>query len=199
VPIVNVDASLVGGSALTGQLIYGMSSVIVGDASLTAQPKAKYAARAALVGGSTVTSSLSVFIGPVAPVRYNVPSRIVQSGKLVFDQVDLFLGDGMTRAQDVLPAALTLRVYMNGRQLDWPLVSGAGVNDVQATSGKVYWTQFSAGFYSARFFPNAIGEWRILITYPAFNQAVSLSYDVTPPVGVSGGMGLQSSFLRRSP
>lgn len=218
-PIVNVDASLVGsaslvanaleskplvaslvgGSALTGQLIYGMSSVIVGVASLTAHPRVGYAARASLTGGSTFTSFLNVVTGPVAPVRYNVPSRIVQAGKLVFDQVDLFLVDGKTRAQDVPPSALALRVFKDGKQLDWPLISGVGVNDVQTVSGKVYWTEFSAGFYSIRFFPNALGEWRILLTYPAFDQAVSLGYDVTPPLGVSGSLGLHSSFMRRLP
>lgn len=193
-------------SALSGSSTFDATSLqtvlyaaLVGSSDLTAAAKVVFQMQAALAGGSGFTSFLNVVTGPVAPVRYSVPSRRVDSSKLVFDQVDLFLIDGKTRAQDVTPADLALRIYLNGTQLNWPLVSGAGVPDVRVAAGKVYWTEFSTGFYSIRFFPNAVGEWRVLLTYPAFDQAVSLGYDVVPQAGLPGGLGLRSSFVRRSP
>jgi hypothetical protein len=165
------------------------------SADLTAVPTMVLSPSAILIGDASVTSALNVFVGPVTALRYGVPSRRAEASKVVFDQLDLFLADGKTRAQDVPVSALYLRVYVNGTQADWPLVSGAGVTDVQIAAGKVYWTEFSTGFYSVRFFPNQIGIWRVILTYPIYDQAVSLSYDVVPQVGFPGGLGLRSSFI----
>ena len=180
-PIVNVDADLSSGSTLTA------------DGQIQAK------ASAGIAGSSTVGATLTVVTGFAAPVRYSPPSRTVQAGRMVLDQVDLFLADGKTRSQGVLPSNLLLRVFTGATALAWPLVSGVGVQDVQVAAGKVYWTEFSTGFYNIRFFPNMVGSWRVLLTYPAFDQAVSLSYEVVPQAGVPGGLGLRSSFVRRGP
>jgi hypothetical protein len=92
-----------------------------------------------------------------------------------------------------------LRIYAGATQLAWPLVTGVGVQDIHVAAGRVYWTEFSTGFYNIRFFPNMVGLWRVLLTYPAFDQAISLTYEVVPQVGVPGGLGLRSSFVRRTP
>ena len=76
-------------------------------------------------------------------------------------------------------------------------MDGTNVQDVQVTAGKVYWTEFLAGFYTVRFYPNVIGAWRVFLTYPAFDQAVSLSYEVVKKVLTPVSMGLNASFIRR--
>ncbi len=178
-PIVNVDADL------------------SGDSTLTADGLLQVKAVAGIAGSSAVGADLTVVTGYAAPVRYNPSPRTVQAGRMVLDQVDLFLGDEKTRSQGVIPDNLLLRVYVGSTQLAWPLVSGVGVPDVQVAAGRVYWTEFSAGFYNVRFYPNMVGAWRVLLTYPAYDQAVSLSYDVVPQ-GAPGGLGLRSSFIRRA-
>lgn len=176
-----------------------VDAVLVGGSSLTSEGTAHFAAEASLAGGATVVAVPSVLVGPVVPVRYNVPSREVPSGRVSFDHVDLFLGDGMTRAQGVLVSDLLLRIFFNGTQLDWPLVSGVDVPDIRVAAGKVYWTEISAGFYSVRFVPNAVGPWRLLLSYEVEDQAVSLTYSAVPLACPPGAQGLQSSFVRRLP
>lgn len=194
-----VDASLSGSSTLSAPLLLNvLSASLAGSSTFNpADPSIAFIAQAILVGGSTLAAALNVVVGPVATVRYSAPSRRVDSSKMVFDQVDLFLTDGKTRAQDVQVSDLALRVFHNGTQLNWSLVSGAGIPDVRVAAGKVYWTEISTGFYSLRFFPNAVGEWRVLVTYPAHDQAVSFGYDVVPQAASAGGLGLRASFVRR--
>lgn len=180
-PIVNIDADLSSGS------------------TLTADGQVQLKATAGIAGSATMGANLTVVTGFAAPVRHSPPLRVVQSGRPVLDQVDLFLVDGKTRSQDVLPGNLVLRIYAGANQLSWALVSGVGIPDIQVTAGKVYWTEFSTGFYNVRFFPNMVGPWRLILTYPAFDQAVSLSYDVVPQAGAPGVLGLRSSFIRRTP
>lgn len=180
-PIVDVDADL------------------SGDSTLTANGLLQAKAVAGIAGSSTVGASLTVVTGYAAPVRYNPPPRSVPTGRMVLDQVDLFEVDGKTRSQGVVEANLLLRIYVGATQLSWPLVSGVGVSDVQVAAGRVYWSEFSTGFYNIRFFPNMLGLWRVLLTYPAFDQATSLTYDVVPQGGVPGGLGLRASFIRRGP
>lgn len=193
----DADAVLEGDSGLGSDLSFFPYASLGGDSDLSPDLIASFQVRTALSGDAGVTSSLQVNPGYAAPVLYQAPARACSSGKLVLDQVDLFLGDGITRAQDVVPTDLQLRVYLNGEQLNWPLVTGVGIPDVRVTAGKVYWTEFSTGFYSIRFFPNAVGTWRVLLTYPAHNQAVSLSYAVAPQVRNDYGTGMRATFIRR--
>lgn len=180
-PIVDVDADLSGDSTLSAEGILTQS------------------ADAGIAGSSTVGADLTVDTGYAAPVRYNPPPRTVPAGRMILDQVDLFLADGKTRSQGVTEANLQLRIYVGATQLSWPIVSGVGVADVQVAAGKVYWTEFSTGFYNIRWFPNMTGPWRVLLTYPAYDQAISLTYEVVPQVNAPGGLGLRASFIRRGP
>jgi len=191
-----VVASLSGGSTFSASSLLSILTVSLGGgATFSPTATATFVARATVSGGAALTAAIGVVVGPVAPVRY-IPSRQAPSSRMVFDQVDLFLVDGKTRAQDVRITDLYLRVYYNGVQLPWVLASGAGIPDVRVAAGKVYWTEFSAGFYSIRFFPNAVGIWRVLVTYPTYDQAVSLTYDVAPQDSAAGSVGLRASFLR---
>ena len=171
-------------------------AALVGGSSFGASATVGWSAGASLAGSAGLSAVVNIVTGYAAPVNYLPPARSVVPGKVVFDQVDWFLGDGKTRAQDVTISDLELRVYVGGSQLNWSLISGSGIPDVRVTSGKVYWTEFSAGFYSVRFFPNLVGLWRIVLTYPTHNQAISLTYDVAPAVS-SPGVGVRASFSKR--
>jgi len=167
-----------------------------GDSLISPELLAELSLESQVQGNSSLVGSVVVDLGYPAPVRYQPPCRLAPSGRLVLEQVDLFLADGKTRAQDVTQADLQLRVFLNGTQVDWPLVSGQGVQDTRVTAGRVYWTEFSAGFYDIRFFPNRVGTWRVVLTYPAHDQAISLSYDVAPQYQ-STPSGMSTSFFRR--
>ena len=86
--------------------------------------------------------------------------------------------------------------YNNVAQV-WTLVDGTGVTDTQVASGKIYWNEIpgSPGYYNVRFVPNAVGYWRLLITYPAGTQIAAQDYDVTDQT-VPGPAGLSSNFNR---
>jgi hypothetical protein len=168
-----------------------------GSSGLAANASVKYTARSTFIGSSGFVATSTVSLGIQSPIRYQPASRTVNVSKLVFDQVDLFLVDGKTRAQSVTIADLNLKIFFKGSRIEWPLVSGTNVQDLQVTAGQVYWTEVEAGFYTLRFFPNVIGAWRILLTYPAYDQAVSLSYDVAQPTFVPVSSGIRASFVKR--
>lgn len=194
-----LNASLSGDSSTVAgaDVITLLTSALMADSTITANPVASYAGSFTGLGASSLASDLTVIQGYPAPVRYVPPCRTVASGRMILDQVDLFLGDGKTRAQGVRISDLQLRVFLNGAQVDWPLVSGSGVQDPRVTAGKVYWTEFSSGFYNLRFFPNQLGNWRVIITYPTHDQASSFTYDVVQQVSPPPGSGMRTSFIRR--
>lgn len=174
-----------------------LEATLAGTSTGSASATVGYALNSVLAGTSSGSAALNIVTGYAAPVNYVSPARTIQANRMVLDQVDLFLVDGKTRAQDVLVSGLEVRVYLNGAQVSWPAISGAGIPDVRVSSGKIYWTEFSAGFYSIRFYPNMLGLWRILITYPARDQTVSLSYDVVAQAATVGSVGIRASFVRR--
>jgi hypothetical protein len=132
----------------------------------------------------------------MAIVNYIPPAREVPAGKMVFEQVDLFLGDGETRSPGVLVAGLQVAVHAGPTVLSWPIVTGVSIPDVRVSAGKVYWAEFAAGFYSIRFFPHIVGLWRVILTYPAHNQVLSYTYNVVTKNNSSPGVGFKASFTR---
>ena len=168
-----------------------------GNSGLVSHASVKYATRVHLVGLSSISATPTVSLGVQSPIRYQPASRNVSVSKLVLDQIDLFVTDGKTRAQGVTIGDLNLKLFFNGSQVEWPLVNGSSVQDLQVTAGQVYWTEFLTGFYTIRFFPNVIGSWRILLTYPAHDQAVSLSYDAALPTFIPVSSGIRTSFIKR--
>jgi hypothetical protein len=132
----------------------------------------------------------------MAIVNYMPPAREVPAGRMVFEQVDLFLGDGETRSTGVLVAGLQVAVHTGPTVLSWPLVTGVGIPDVRVSAGKIYWTEFASGFYSIRFFPNVVGLWRVILTYPAFDQVLSYTYNVVAQGAGVPGVGFKASFTR---
>jgi hypothetical protein len=175
--LVDVAASLSGSSSLGGSLAYGVSSSLSGSSSLSA----------------TVTIGLG---GYAAPIRYQEPARIITAGKMILENVDLFLGDGKTRSVGVPVSDLQLMIFCNSSEVSWPLVSGTSINDIQVASGSIYWTEITNGFYTIRFFPSVIGLWRILLTYQSYDQTISFTYDVVPKVVTNLSPGVRTSFSR---
>lgn len=123
--------------------------------------------------------------------------RLVRNNEVVLDQADFFQPDGFTRVTGLTIAQLQSALFFNNALLPWVFVTGASITDSQVASGKVYWVEVpgSPGYYNVRFRPNAVGYWRLLITYTAGQQIMAQDYDVSgaPP---NMDVGLQSSFIK---
>jgi hypothetical protein len=197
----DIDLSVIlsGSSSLTARAGVRFSGGLILQAFSGMIPRAsvRYTSRLTLNGFSNLVSNPTVNLGVQSPIRYQPAPRLVNASKLVTDQVDLFRIDGKTRSQGVSIGDLNLKLFFNGSQIRWPLVSGTTVQDPQITAGQVYWTEFLTGFYTIRFFPTVVGLWRILLTYPAYDQAVSLSYDVSLPAFVPVSSGIRTSFVNK--
>lgn len=123
--------------------------------------------------------------------------RLVVNNQVVLDQADFFMPDGFTRVPGLTIGQLTCQLFFQNALQPWSLISGAGVMDAQVASGKVYWVEVpgSPGIYNVRFRPNAIGYWRLIITYPAGTQIMGQDYDVVQ-AGVAVETGLKASFVK---
>lgn len=123
--------------------------------------------------------------------------RTVDNNQTVLDQADFFLPDGFTRVFGLNVAQITSQLFFQNQLQPWPLVSGIGITDSQIVSGRIYWVEVpgSPGIYNVRWRPNAIGYWRLIITYPAGQQIVGQDYDVIQTSAQATG-GLKPSFMK---
>lgn len=121
--------------------------------------------------------------------------RLVQSNQVVLDQADFFQLDGFTRQAGLTVGQVVAQLYFNNVQQGWTLVPGLGITDLQVVSGKIYWLEIPGGPYGVRFRPNAVGYWRLLITYPAGTQILAQDYDVTPGPSTPAVGGMKASFI----
>jgi hypothetical protein len=123
--------------------------------------------------------------------------RLVQINQVILDQADFFQSDGFTRETGLTPADLTSQIFYLNVLQPWPLLDGAAVTDQQVVSGKVYWTEVpgSPGIYNIRWRPNALGYWRLLITFAAGTQIMGQDYDVVSQVPLAES-GLRASTTR---
>ncbi len=123
--------------------------------------------------------------------------RLVQINQVILDQADFFQSDGFTREAGLTPSDLTSQIFYLNTLQPWPLMDGFGVTDQQVTSGKIYWTEVpgSPGIYNISWRPNALGYWRLLITYTAGTQIMGQDYDVVSQVPLAES-GLRASFTR---
>jgi hypothetical protein len=123
--------------------------------------------------------------------------RLVQINQTILDQADFFALDGFTRVQGLTISDVVGQLFFLNQAQPWPLVTGIGVTDAQVVSGKVYFNevQGSPGYYSIRWRPNALGYWRMSMTYPAGMQVLAQDFDVgqaaTPPAS-----GVKASFTK---
>ena len=125
--------------------------------------------------------------------------RLVNNNNVVLDQADFFQVDGFTRVPGLTIGQLTCQLFFQNALQPWTFVSGSGVTDVQAVSGRVYWVEVpgSPGIYNVRWRPNATGYWRLIITYPVGMQIMGQDYDVIAGASAADcGTGLKSSFIK---
>jgi hypothetical protein len=123
--------------------------------------------------------------------------RLVYANQTVDDQADFFQSDGFTRVTGLTTSNLSMQIFFDNQLQPWAFVTGANLTDTQIASGSVYWLEVpgSPGIYSVRFRPNAIGYWRLLITYAAGQQISGQDYDVTAPAPTVD-QGLKASFTK---
>ena len=123
--------------------------------------------------------------------------RNIQVNQLTLDQADFFQSDGFTRILGITAADLTAQVFFNNTLQPWPVQVGEAVQDAHIVSGKVYFHEVpgSPGVYSVRMRPNAVGFWRVLLTYPPGLQILAQEYDVSAQTQMISS-GVKSSFSR---
>lgn len=123
--------------------------------------------------------------------------RVLPIHTVIIDQVDFFQGDFYTRITGLTVSNLALTVFLNNVVQAWPLTSGVGLTDAQVKAGRIYVAELSVpGYYGVRFAPNAIGYWRVSLSYPVGVQQVSLDYDIVVPGPTGGTGGLHSTFVK---
>jgi len=125
--------------------------------------------------------------------------RLVFANQTVEDQADFYQADGFTRQTGILITDLTNEVFFNNGSMPWPLVDGTGVTGTQVAAGSVYFHEITPGFYSIRWRPNAVGYWRLIVSWATGIQELGQDYDVTL-YGAGGGggtcRGIKSSFIK---
>ncbi|HEY8095937.1 MAG TPA: hypothetical protein VIE65_07535 [Methylobacter sp.] len=125
--------------------------------------------------------------------------RLLPAGALVRDQIDLYSPAGSAnRVPGYGISGLSLTLFLNNVPLSWPLADGSSVPDSSISSGTVYYNEIQSvpGFYAIRFFPNAVGFWRVVLTATPLLQVQIREYDIVPAgfFGQSQGGGLTASF-----
>jgi len=121
--------------------------------------------------------------------------RLVYSNQVVYDQADFFQLDGYTRVPGLTILQVQSELYYNNVLQPWTLVTGLNVTDPQVVAGKIYWLPILNGPYGVRFRPNAVGYWRLLITYAVGTQRLAQDYDVNAGTGIVSPSGLKASFV----
>lgn len=126
--------------------------------------------------------------------------RLVHINQVIIDQADYFLSNGFTRVVGLTVSNLSSQLFFNNVLQPWALVDGASITDAQIRSGSVYFNEVtgSPGIYNVRFRPNAIGYWRLLVTYAAGSQIMGQDYDVVAANNLVES-GLKSSFTKNTP
>jgi hypothetical protein len=125
-----------------------------------------------------------------------VYGRLIPINRVVIDQADIFAPDDFTRILGLTIADITSTLFFDNVAQPWVLTNGSTVTDAQVAAGKVYFNEITGqpGFYSVRFRPNAVGFWRLVLTYPVGSRVVGLGFDVVPELPVVAS-GLKASFV----
>jgi hypothetical protein len=123
--------------------------------------------------------------------------RLVQINQVILDQADFFLPDGFSRVTGLTPSNLTSQLFYNNLAQPWPLIDGTQITDASIRAGNVYWLEVagSPGIYNVRFRPNAVGYWRLLVTYPVGTQIMAQDFDVVAQMPAQE-TGLKASFVK---
>ena len=126
-------------------------------------------------------------------------SRIVSAGTIAYSQADFYQSSGsVLRISGIIASNITLSIFVNSSLLSWNIANGLTISDSSISAGTVYFNEIpgTSGFYLIRFFPDRIGFWRAILTYPGISQETLLEFDVVPS-GVFKSVqvsGLTASF-----
>ena len=122
-------------------------------------------------------------------------TRLIPTNRVVVDQVDVLGLDNFSRVTGLVYSAVESKVFYNNQAQPWPLVNGVTVTDAQVASGQVYFNEIvgQPGYYSVRFRPNAVGFWRVCLSFPTESRVAALGYDVVAELPQVAS-GLKASF-----
>ena len=125
--------------------------------------------------------------------------RTVNAGGVIYDQITIY--DPIGTFNRLTGATLTdfsLNAFFNNTPLAWVIADGVGVLDSEVSPGVIYFNEIASapGFYSVRFYPNAVGYWSISLLYTPTTYENVLNYDVKPAQQYPGpNAGLIASFF----
>jgi hypothetical protein len=126
-------------------------------------------------------------------------SRLLAAGAVVYEQLD-FYNPPTVRAIGVVPANLTLILFLNNQLLSWPLEDGSAIADSSISAGSIYFNEISGsnGYYSVRFYPHQIGFWRMIIKHNALSQEIIKEFDIIASGSLkpTSSTGLNASFVQ---
>ncbi len=130
-------------------------------------------------------------------MAFTTRGRLVQQNQVVYDQVDFFQSDGFTRVTGLTSTTVVLNAFFENVPQPWQLTNGIPVSDAQVASGYVYFNEVpgAPGYYNIRWRPNAVGYWRLLVTYAPGQQIEAQDYDVVQGVPQVES-GLSASFIK---
>jgi len=124
--------------------------------------------------------------------------RQVYVNQTVLDQADYFQVDGFTRVVGLTFGQIVGELFFNNAPQAWVVVDGSSVTDAQVVSGRVYFHEIGTqpGHYSVRFRPNAVGFWRLLMTYTVGQQIAAQDFDVLASQSTPTDQGLKATFTK---
>lgn len=126
--------------------------------------------------------------------------RLVSAGALVYDQLDFYLPAGsINRPSGVVVGNLSLTVFADNAVMTWPLADGSAVADSSISAGTVYFNEIAGapGYYSVRFFPDRVAQWRLVFVNAGLSAEVRRDYTALPPGVLRPGTGgLNASFSK---
>ncbi len=131
---------------------------------------------------------------------YLASGRMVNAGSSVIDQLDFFEAtDPIVRKPGISYSSISVSVFANNIQVNWPIVDGTNIPDYSVSSGFVYFNEIigSPGYYSMRWYPNSTGFWRLSFTYPTNQVTIIKEYDIVPSgtIGTPTN-GIVTSFIK---
>lgn len=114
-------------------------------------------------------------------------ARAIVSGQLAFLQLDFF--ESGNRKVGVQWSDLQLSAFVNNLVLPWSMADGSSVADSSIGAGAVYFGEVvgASGYYSARFFADRPGFWRLVFKHSTLGEQV-VELDIVPPTMPALGM-----------
>jgi len=117
-------------------------------------------------------------------------TRTIVAGRCAVAHPDFF--ESGQRKQGLVWSDLQCTAFVDGSLLAWPLADGAYLASSTIGAGALYFNEIpgAAGHYCARFFPDRVGFWRLVLRHPTLGESV-LEFDSVPGVAPVSGLNAQ--------